>query len=111
MDLKNFIMENALILIPVLNIIGVMIKGTKKIRNSYIPLILLVLGILGSVLLMGWSGESVVQGVLVAGASVYGHQLVTQCQDCIETGKKKGASGSEDDPSESTQAQPPDDNA
>lgn len=83
MDFKSYIMENALVLIPVLNIIGVMIKGTKKIKSSYIPLILLVCGIVGAVALMGWSGESFIQGILVAGASVYGHQLVSQGKKCM----------------------------
>lgn len=74
----EFITENALLLIPVLNIIGMIIKGTEKIPDKYIPLILLGFGILGSVAILGISPESVVQGILVTGTAVYGNQVVKQ---------------------------------
>ena len=74
----QYITENALILIPVLNIIGVILKDTKKIPDKYIPIILLGFGILGTVAVMGLSPEGVVQGVLVTGTAVYGNQVVKQ---------------------------------
>jgi hypothetical protein len=74
----QYITENALILIPVLNIIGVILKDTKKIPDKYIPIILLGFGILGAVAVMGLSPEGVVQGVLVTGTAVYGNQVVKQ---------------------------------
>lgn len=74
----EFITENALLLIPVLNIIGTIIKGTEKIPDKYIPLILLFFGIIGTVAILGISPESVVQGVLVTGTAVYGNQVVKQ---------------------------------
>jgi hypothetical protein len=74
----EFITENALILIPVLNIIGVILKDTEKIPDKFIPLILLGFGVLGAVAIMGVSPESVVQGILVTGTAVYGNQVVKQ---------------------------------
>lgn len=74
----EFITENALIMIPVLNIIGVILKDTEKIPDKFIPLILLGFGIVGSIAVMGLSPESVVQGVLVTGTAVYGNQVVKQ---------------------------------
>ncbi len=74
----EFITENALLLIPVLNVIGAILKGVEKFPDKYIPLVLLGFGILGAVALLGISAESVIQGVLVTGASVYGNQLVKQ---------------------------------
>ena len=74
----EYIVENALVLIPVLNVIGMIIKNTEKIPDKYIPLILLVFGILGTVAILGLSPHSVVQGVLVTGAAVYGNQIVKQ---------------------------------
>ena len=74
----EFITENALILIPVLNIIGVILKDTEKIPDKFIPLILLGFGVLGAVAIMGVSPESVVQGVLVTGTAVYGNQVLKQ---------------------------------
>ncbi len=74
----EFITENALLLIPVLNIIGAIIKNTEKIPDKYIPLILLFFGILGTIAILGLSPESVVQGILVTGTAVYGNQVVKQ---------------------------------
>ncbi len=74
----EFITENALLLIPVLNVLGTIIKGVEKIPNRYIPIILLGFGILGAVAMLGISAESVVQGVLVTGTAVYGNQVVKQ---------------------------------
>lgn len=74
----EYITENALLLIPVLNVIGMIIKNIEKIPDKYIPLILLGVGIVGSVAIMGISPESVIQGVLVTGTAVYGNQVVKQ---------------------------------
>ena len=78
MDLYSYVIESALILIPVLGVIGQIIKGIEKIPNKYIPLILLPFGILGSLGLGGLNIDSVIQGVLVTGTSVYGHQVYKQ---------------------------------
>ncbi len=74
----EYIVENALVLIPVLNIIGMIIKNTEKIPDKYIPLILLFFGVVGTTAILGISAHSVVQGVLVTGAAVYGNQIVKQ---------------------------------
>ncbi|MGN0520295.1 MAG: phage holin family protein [Candidatus Fimenecus sp.] len=78
MDILAYIVDRALILIPVLNILGMILKNTEKIPDKFIPLILLVFGMLGAVALSGFSADSVVQGVLVTGAAVYGNQIVKQ---------------------------------
>lgn len=74
----EYIVENALVLVPVLNIIGMIIKNTEKIPDKYIPLILLFFGIVRTVAILGLSPDSVVQGVLVTGTAVYGNQVVKQ---------------------------------
>ena len=78
MDILAYIVDRALILIPVLNILGMILKNTEKVSDKFIPLILLVFGILGAIALSGLSADSVVQGVLVTGAAVYGNQIVKQ---------------------------------
>lgn len=78
MELLTYILEKGLVLIPVLNILGALIKGIEKIPDKYIPLILLVFGVLGAFGLMGFSVDAAVQGVLITGAAVYGNQLVKQ---------------------------------
>lgn len=74
----EYIVENALVLVPVLNVIGMIIKNTEKIPDKYIPLILLFFGVVGTVAILGLTPHSVVQGVLVTGAAVYGNQVVKQ---------------------------------
>jgi hypothetical protein len=78
MDIAQYIAQNALILIPVLYIIGMIIKNTEQINDKYIPVILLIIGILGAVGIMGFNSNSVIQGVLVTGATVYTNQLIKQ---------------------------------
>ncbi len=77
----EYIVENALVLIPVLNVIGMIVKNTEKIPDKYIPLILLFFGIVGTVAILGLTPHSVVQGVLVTGTAVYGNQVVKQLKN------------------------------
>jgi len=78
MEILNYIVENALILIPALLVIGQIIKNIEVIPDKYIPLILLVFGIGGAFACIGVSVDSAIQGVLVTGAAVYGNQIVKQ---------------------------------
>lgn len=78
MEFLSYITENALVLIPVLVIIGQIVKGIEKIENKWIPLLLLPLGIVGAMALGGWNIDGAVQGILITGAAVYGNQLVKQ---------------------------------
>ncbi len=78
MDFINYITENALILIPVLYIIGMILKDTNKVKDKYIPLILLPIGICLSMALMGFGINAIIQGILVVGVSVYTNQLIKQ---------------------------------
>ena len=78
MEILSYIMDNALILIPVLLILGQIVKGIQKIPDKWIPLILLPIGIAGALALGGLSVDSTIQGVLVTGAAVYGNQIVKQ---------------------------------
>ncbi|MDR0314506.1 MAG: phage holin family protein [Oscillospiraceae bacterium] len=78
MDFFEYIVTDGLILIPVLSIIGMAIKNTQAIPNRYIPLILLFVGILFGVFIIERSAFGAVQGILVSGAAVYGHQIYKQ---------------------------------
>ena len=78
MDIITYITENAIILIPVLVIIGLILKKLEFIPDKFIPLILLPLGIVGAMALGGWTVDSAIQGILVTGAAVYGNQIVKQ---------------------------------
>lgn len=76
--LKDYILDNALILIPVIYVIGVILKGTELIKDKYIPVILLPIGIVLAMLLVGFNVNGFIQGVLVTGVAVYANQIVKQ---------------------------------
>lgn len=88
---KNYIKPELLVLVVVLYFVGMAIKNGKNIKDNYIPYILGVIGIVLSALwvlatctLTNYQDvllaifTAIVQGVLVAGASVYANQLVKQ---------------------------------
>lgn len=79
MDIINFIIEEGLIMIPVLYIIGEIIKFTGVLNNKWIPLTLLVVSLLFTPLLLGgFTPDNIVQAVLVTGVTVLGDQLIKQ---------------------------------
>lgn len=80
-NLMNYIVEQAFILIPFLYVLGRMLKGTAKIKDWTIPWILLICGIGGAIALMGVNVNAVIQGVLVTGLTVYANQLFKQSID------------------------------
>lgn len=78
MLLSENIAQNTLSLIPVLMVIGEIVKGVKAIDDRWIPLILLPIGVLGSLMLNGASADAAIRGVLAVGAAIYGDQLEKQ---------------------------------
>lgn len=83
MNIENIIIQNKLIIVPALIILGYVIKKLKKIPDKYIPLILLIFGVLLSIFTessftLPSIVESIIQGVLVTGAAVLGNQIPKQ---------------------------------
>lgn len=77
--LLSFIIQEALIVVPVLLILGFVIKNTKTIDNKWIPVLILLLGVVWTPFLLGaFTAETVTQGVLVSGLSVLLHQIYKQ---------------------------------
>ncbi len=86
----DYIKPELLILVPVLYIVGVFLKGSKKVDDRNIPLYLGVVGIVLAAVfvsttvdgtLSGWIQglfASVTQGVLLAGMAVYSNQIIKQ---------------------------------
>lgn len=89
--LEQYILPDIMILIPVLIIIGMMLKKASFIQDWTIPMLLAVVGILLAVVTIGakdgYTSESIVtgivQGILATGMAVYVHQL------SIQTGRKR----------------------
>lgn len=96
----DYIKPELFVVIPVLIFIGAALKKTDFVKNNDIPFILGVLGIfLAGIYVFSTSVftgagsvaagifTSLTQGLLLAAASVYGHQLYSQrqkrsCDDC-----------------------------
>lgn len=84
--LQDYIKPELLVLIPVLYILGLMLKKTEKINDKYIPAMIGIMGIvLSAIYVAAVSGiclmsvfTAITQGILVAGAAVYVNQLVKQ---------------------------------
>ena len=79
MDFLNYIVQEGLVMIPVLFIIGEIVKGTELLDNKWIPLVVLVVSVAFTPLVLGaYTADNVVQAVLVAGVTVFGNELIKQ---------------------------------
>lgn len=61
-------------------VIGYALKMTPRVRDWTIIYIVTLVAILLTGWMLGFSAESVVQGILCGAFAVYGHQLVKQSQ-------------------------------
>ena len=100
MDFRDFIAPELLVLIPVLWVLGKLIKTTQFIPDRFIPVILGGVSVVISLCYIVGTASStwtaiftaITQGILCAGAAVYGNQLVKQA--------KKGINGEDGDDNE-----------
>lgn len=82
MDSLLYINKELLILIPFLYIVGLFIKlGITKIPNRYIPFILLGISLCICFIKENITVDTVIQGVLIAGTSVFGNEIVNKFID------------------------------
>ena len=77
-EILKFISEETIVLIPLLFVLGLLLKNTPRVPDWTIPWALLVVGVALAALMVGDVLQGVIQGVLVAGATVLTHQLVKQ---------------------------------
>lgn len=101
-NLTEYIKPELLVLVPVLVILGGTMKKSEKIKDEVIPA---VLGMVGMVLTAMWllgntvpenpqewimvAFTAIVQGLLVAGMAVYGHQIVHQAAKSKEVRRRE----------------------
>lgn len=79
MDVLNYVVQEGLVMIPVLFIIGEIIKATELLGNKWIPLTILIVSIGFTPLVLGaYTADNIVQAVLVAGVTVFGNELIRQ---------------------------------
>lgn len=85
-DINDFLLPELAFLIPVLYILGMVMKDVAIIKDRFIPLFLGLIGIAVSIafelLTYGVSGLTIItgfcQGIMYAGCSVYANQLYKQ---------------------------------
>ena len=88
MDITEYIRPDAVILIPVLYIIGMFLRQTPRIpfwSHSWIKVIFAVIACL---LHYGYRIESVIQGILVTGAAVLSRDLLSITVNGIDQRKQ-----------------------
>lgn len=78
-EILQFVLDESLVMIPALWILGVIIKHTNILDNRWIPVVLLgVSAILTPLILDGYTAKTIVQAIYVTGVAVFGHQLIKQ---------------------------------
>lgn len=71
MDILQYVLEEGLVMVPVLFILGEIIKNTTLLENRFIPAVLLLFSlIITPWLLGGYMATNIVQAILVTGAAV-----------------------------------------
>ena len=79
MDVLNYVVQEGLVMMPVLFIIGETIKSTELLSNKWIPLVILIVSIGFTPPVLGaYNADNIVQAVLVAGVTVFGNELIKQ---------------------------------
>lgn len=83
MEILDLILEQALVMVPVLIILGKIIKQGGWVNNKHIPVILLAISLGFTPYLLGsyTNPENFVQAILVAGGAVFGNQLYKQYKE------------------------------
>lgn len=77
-DFLGYVQENLYVLILVVYFIGYLLKSTPKVADWLIPYFLIVVAVLLAGLLIGFTAEAVVQGILIAAVAVLSNQLIKQ---------------------------------
>lgn len=86
MSITQFVIEEGLVMILALWIIGYFVKHAGILRTEWIPFLLLAISLVFTPLLLGsYTAEHIVQAVLVTGAAVLGHQFVIQGDHLIHS--------------------------
>lgn len=85
MEIIHLILEEGLVMIVFLWIIGYFVKNSKIVKTEWIPFLLLVISLFFTPFkLGGYTADNIIQAVLVTGAAVLGHQFVINGEKLIK---------------------------
>lgn len=78
MDVTKYILEEGLIMIPVLYFVVKFIKSVDVLNKKYLPIVALVssLAITPMILLGGYNADNLIQAILIAGVTVFTHEVI-----------------------------------
>lgn len=88
-EITSYIAEPMLVVILALWVLGMFLKRTPYIPDWAIIWVLLVVGVILGFITLGITAEGFVQGVLVAGVAVLGHNLIKQTREGYTETKTK----------------------
>lgn len=80
-NIMSYITSEALVLIPVICVLGLIIKQTGFIKDKFIPAILLVFGIGLGIFVVSFDIQGVINGILVTGVAVYVDKFIYKQRD------------------------------
>lgn len=80
----EFIDPRLIIVVMACWVIGYILKKTPKIPDWSIVYIIIVLAVVFTGGLIGWSMEAIIQGILAGAFAVFGHQAVKQAKNGAE---------------------------
>ena len=100
LEFTDFLSRNVYIVSAALLLIGMALKQTPHLPHWSIPYILSVIGIVACNLSLGGSIDATLQGVIVAGVSVYAHQLGKQGMELVRCSKKSPDGASAQNPAQ-----------
>lgn len=79
MDILSFVLEEALVMIPVIFILTEIVKKAELVKSKYLLIVALLWSlILTPWLLGGWNAENIVQAILITGMAVLFDQGLKQ---------------------------------
>lgn len=87
--LKTYIQPEVLVLIPVLYIIGFMLRQTPNVPNWIDAWVKLVVAIVSCLFLVGVTIDAFIQGILIAGGATLMKDLIDRTAEGVEELKTK----------------------
>lgn len=83
MDISKYVFEQLTPLVASLYVVGIILKQTTILKDKFIPLTLLVLGILGSFGLLSLASKvdittAIIQGILATGMAILINEVPKQ---------------------------------
>ena len=96
-NIEMYIRSDAFILIPVLYVIGLLLRQTPYIPSWCYAWIQMLFAVIACLLYYGWDIRSVVQGILVTGATVISADLLHNTISGLNESRNKNKKAKQDE--------------